>query len=72
MTRERYIRLIAGVMILISTLCAYFVNINWIWLGVFVGVNLLQFSLSNWCIVDSALKALGVGNAVSKAKCGGE
>jgi hypothetical protein len=60
MTRERYIKLIAGTLILISSLGAYFVNINWIWLGVFVGVNLFQFSLTNWCLLNSILKALGV------------
>ncbi|TDS66203.1 YgaP family membrane protein [Myroides indicus] len=60
MTRERYIKLIAGTLILISSLGAYFVNINWIWLGVFVGANLFQFSLTNWCLLNSILKALGV------------
>jgi len=71
MTRERYIKLIAGAFMLISSLCAYFVNINWIWLGVFVGANLLQFSLTNWCILNSILKALGVKSELDCAngKC---
>lgn len=60
MTRERYIKLIAGTLVLISSLCAYFVNINWIWLGVFVGANLFQFSLTNWCLMNSILKAMGI------------
>lgn len=66
MTRERYIRLIAGTLVLISTLCAYFVNIHWIWLGVFVGANLLQFSLTQWCLLNSILKGLGIK---SEAEC---
>lgn len=60
MTRERYIKLFAGTMILASSILAYFVNINWIWLAAFVGANLFQFSLTNWCLLNSALKSLGV------------
>lgn len=60
MTRERYIKLIAGTMILVSVFCAYFVNINWIWLAAFVGANLFQFSLTNWCMLNSILKSLGI------------
>lgn len=60
MTRERYIRLFAGSMILFSSLMTYFVNINWIWLAVFVGANLFQFSLTKWCLLNNLLKKLGV------------
>ncbi len=60
MTRERYIKLIAGTLVLASSLLAYFVNINWIWVSTFVGANLLQFSLSKWCLMDTILKSLGV------------
>lgn len=70
MTRERYIRLIAGTLVLISTLCAYFININWIWLGVFVGANLFQFSLTKWCLMNSILKALGVKSELDCNKDG--
>lgn len=68
MTRERYIKLIAGTLVLVSSLCAYFVNINWIWLGVFVGANLFQFSLTNWCLMNAILKALGVKSELDCAK----
>jgi hypothetical protein len=71
MTRERYIKLIAGTLVLISSLCAYFVNINWIWLGVFVGANLFQFSLTNWCIMNSILKALGLKSELDCSRGGG-
>ena len=60
MTQERYIRLFAGSMILFSSLMTYFVNINWIWLAVFVGANLFQFSLTKWCLLNNLLKKLGV------------
>jgi len=41
---EKYIRAIAGLFIILSVLLAYFVNINWIWFTLFVGVNLFQYA----------------------------
>ncbi|MCC6257658.1 MAG: DUF2892 domain-containing protein [Chitinophagaceae bacterium] len=73
MTRERLIKLIAGSMILASVFLSYFVNINWIWLAAFVGANLFQFSLTNWCMLNSLLKSLGVKSELEnnrKAQCG--
>ena len=60
MTRERYIKIIAGTLVLISSLGAYFININFVWIGVFVGANLFQFGFTQWCLMDEILKALGV------------
>jgi hypothetical protein len=57
---EKYIRAIAGTFIIISVLLAYFVNINWIWFTLFVGVNLLQYSFTNWCLMEKILKKIGV------------
>jgi hypothetical protein len=57
---DRYIRAIAGVFIVISVLLAYFVNINWIWFTLFVGANLLQSSITKWCLMEDILKVLGV------------
>ncbi len=71
MTRERYIKLIAGTMILVSSLLAYFVNINWIWLAAFVGANLFQFSLTNWCLLNTILKTFGVKSELECSKDGG-
>ena len=69
MTRERYIKLIAGTLVLTSSLLAYFVNINWIWISTFVGANLLQFSLSKWCLMDTILKSMGVKSATESDSC---
>ena len=57
---EKIIRAIAGGFIIISVLLAYFVNINWIWFTLFVGVNLLQSSFTKWCLMEDILRALGV------------
>ncbi|MCW5518827.1 DUF2892 domain-containing protein [Aureitalea sp. L0-47] len=58
--RERYIRIIAGTLILISIILAATVNINWLWFTAFVGVNLFQSGITKWCLMDDILKKLGV------------
>ena len=55
---EKYIRAIAGSFIIISVLLAYFVNINWIWFTLFVGVNLFQYALTDWCLMEKILKKM--------------
>lgn len=57
---NRYINVIAGSFILISLILAYFVHPNWLWFTVFVGVNLIQSGLTNWCLMGVILKKLGV------------
>ena len=57
---NRYINIIAGSFILISLALTHFVNPNWIWFTVFVGANLLQSGLTNWCLMSVILKKLGV------------
>ena len=49
MTVERGLRLMAGVMVLFSLALAHFVSPYWLWLTVFVGLNLLQSAFTNWC-----------------------
>ena len=58
--RERIVRAVAGSFMLISILLTYYVSINWLWLGVFVSVNLLQSSLTKWCPLNYILDAFGV------------
>jgi len=58
--KERIIRAIAGIFILISLLLAVYLNINWLWFTAFVGVNLLQSSITKWCLMAQLLDKLGV------------
>jgi hypothetical protein len=60
--RERIVRAVAGAFVLTSITLAYFININWIWLGVFVGVNLLQSSFTKFCPLEKILDTAGVKN----------
>ncbi|RUT80186.1 DUF2892 domain-containing protein [Ancylomarina longa] len=54
--RERLIRAIAGCLILVSVLLAFYVNINWLFLTAFVGLNLLQSSITKWCLMEDILR----------------
>jgi len=57
---DRYIKGIAGSFVLISLLLAHYVNPNWIWFTAFVGANLLQSAFTNWCLMETILKKIGV------------
>jgi hypothetical protein len=65
MSRERWIRLIAGSFVLISLALAHWVNPNWLWFTAFVGANLFQSALTRWCLLGDILRKLGVGKEPS-------
>ena len=54
--KNRIVRGIAGTFVLVSLLLAVYVNINWLWFTAFVGANLLQSSLTKWCLMDTILE----------------
>ena len=58
--KNRIVRAVAGTFILISLLLAIYVNINWLWFTAFVGANLLQSSITKWCLMDTILEKLDV------------
>lgn len=58
--RERIVRAVAGTFVLISITLAYFVNINWLGLALFVGLNLVQSSFTRFCPLEKILNAAGV------------
>jgi len=66
--RNKAIRGIAGSFVLISLALAVTVNMKWLWFTAFVGANLLQSSLTNWCLMDKILKKLGVSDN-AKDRC---
>jgi hypothetical protein len=61
MTIERYLRGIAGTIILVTLILSHFHSVNWLWFTGFVGLNLLQSAFTNWCPMMTFLKKLGVG-----------
>ena len=60
MTVDRMVRLMAGMMILVSTALTQYVDPNWMWLTVFVGFNLMQSGLTNICPLAKILKKMGI------------
>lgn len=60
MTVDRIVHLVAGCMVLLSIVLAHFVHPYWIGLAAFVGLNLAQSSLTNFCPLSSMLKKAGV------------
>jgi len=49
MTLENSIRLLAGILVLISVSLGYFVSPYWFLLTAFVGLNLVQSSFTKFC-----------------------
>ncbi len=58
--KQRIVRAFAGSFILISLLLAVIFNMNWLWFTAFVGANLLQSSITKWCMLEVILGKLGV------------
>ncbi len=57
---ERYVRLVAGTFVLSSLALAHFVSPWFLLLTLFVGVNLVQASITRWCLLVSILRAAHV------------
>ncbi len=67
--KNRIVRAVAGTFVLTSLLLAVYVNINWLWLTAFVGANLLQSSITKWCLLEDILTWAGVKDEQEKACC---
>lgn len=61
MTIENRIRILAGIMVLTSVTLAHWVDPRWLFLAVFVGVNLIQSAFTGFCPAEIILKKIGVG-----------
>jgi len=60
MTLERWIRLIAGMFILGSLVLSQIHSPYWLLFTAFVGANLFQSALTDWCLMEDLLRKLGV------------
>lgn len=58
--KNRIIRAIAGTFVLVSLLLGIYVSQNWFWFTGFVGLNLLQSSITKWCLLEDILTKLGI------------
>ncbi len=60
MSMHYTIRGIAGSLILISLALGQWVGPAWYLLTAFVGLNLLQSSITKWCLMEDILRGLGM------------
>ncbi len=60
MTVERGLRLMAGTMVVLSLALGHFLSPYWLWLTVFVGLNLVQSAFTNRCPAMAILRTIGL------------
>ena len=65
MTTERWVRVFAGFVVLVSLALGaaaspLFVSAQWLWLTAFVGANLFQSGFTGFCPLEAILARLGV------------
>ena len=60
MSIERALRLIAGSFVVASVVLGMFVHAYFYWFTVFVGLNLFQSALSDWCPMMTILRKAGL------------
>lgn len=65
MSIDRAVMMFAGIMVLVSLALSELHSPYWLWLTVFVGVNLVQASITGFCPAAMIFKKLGFksGNA---------
>ncbi len=60
MCRDEIIRRFAGVFVMVSVALGYFVHPAWLLFTAFVGFNLLQSSITNFCPLEKILGRVGL------------
>ena len=60
MSLEQKIRFIAGILILTTLALGYWASPYWFLFTTFIGVNLIQSSLTGWCLMEDILRWTGI------------
>jgi hypothetical protein len=60
MSVDRAVIMFAGLMVLVSLALGHWVSPYWLWLTAFVGLNLMQSSVTGFCPAAMIFKKLGV------------
>ena len=66
MTIDRWLRLIAGAFVAASVLLGIWVNVNFLWFTLFVGLNLFQSAFTDWCPMMAILRKGGLRDVRGK------
>ena len=65
MTVESALRMLAGIIILLSLAPAHWVSPYWLLLTALVGLNLLQSSITNWCPAMAIFRWMGLRDSTT-------
>jgi hypothetical protein len=60
MTVDRYLRLIAGLIVMLTVALGTWHDPRWFYFTAFVGLNLFQSAFTNWCPMMTILRKFGV------------
>lgn len=60
MNLDRAVMMFAALVLLVSLALAHWAHPAWLWLAVFVGLNLFQASITGFCPAALLFKRLGV------------
>ena len=60
MTVDKGVRVVAGCVLLISLALTHWVHPGFVWLSLFVGLNLIQSAFTCFCPAERLLKRLGL------------
>jgi hypothetical protein len=58
--KERIVRFVAGLLVLSGIILAILVDRHWLYLDAFVGLNLLQSSVTKFCPLELILNKMGI------------
>jgi hypothetical protein len=67
MSIHHKIRFIAGVFILASLALGWWVSPYWFLFTAFVGLNLVQSSITKWCLMEDMLRWTGIHREMTSA-----
>jgi len=57
---QEALRVLAGIMVLLSVVLTVYVDPRFVWFTVFIGLNLFQSGFSKWCPAFWMLRKLGL------------
>jgi hypothetical protein len=60
MNVDRYLRLIAGLFVMLTVALGLWHDARWFYFTAFVGLNLFQSAFTNWCPMMTILRKIGV------------
>lgn len=66
---ERVIWLVAGIFSLGSAILAFFLSPYWLILTAVVGINLIIFALTGFCVMANILACVGLKGRLGSSQC---